>query len=1020
MQLKRSFNLISTLLCLASQAATSLAQQPCNSLQFRSFTTEEGLSSNQVLSMAQDISGFLWVGTNEGLNRFDGRDFVQFFHNPADREHSLSGNSVRGITAHHELLFISTNHGVSVFNTRTQLFENELLKDSVFNYTSQELINYMVRLGDRWYAGGEKLLLELNDDFSLRNNLIELLSEEDKIIASDFIKPAMDANGIIYFPSCGAMLCYNPGNQEVSETPTSQLEFIQLQTSACHTATPYLLDGNRFVFSQWSLNPMVVEMRNHTIQDRIPVIAQQPAFNGTTLNIFRFDENTLWLAGDYGLATVSLNDFYCSMIALSDKLSTPFACRSIIRDAQENIWIASESVLYQWTQRTAHFDVLSISKTNAQSTSVFAQQFLAHNRQVYYIQTEGEVKSVFGIDNEKSNLISVPCAEGGARSMATLGNDELVIGGWKSLNKYSLLTKACSSFEWMPAALRDKSFISVLLDSHNQLWMSLAAGLGVLRHDFNTGTTIHFVNDNMLQLHQRLLPIANAYDMTEDAQGNVWMVRSKLDGKLIKWNCKTDTFEEIYPSNSAAASMNFNSESYSVMVQENIVWFGVVREGLFRYDASKNEMQQFTRLDGLPSNDVYSVELDNDGRVWIGTVQGLSCFDYSKHTFTNFNELNGLPSVEFNSASLYEKHSGKMYFSCNGHVISFRPDEVLQEAATPNIFLTSVKVEGQEDDLLPHYFYPGENHFDFAFTAVDLMNAAGFEYRYRLEGMESEWNVVGKNKTASYANIPPGNYQFIVSVKAGGEWKDGLTLYSFTLPEYFFKTWWFIVLLCMLFCAGIYFIYHLRIRRMKQMEEVRSRISRDLHDDIGSALSSIRIQSGQQKQDNQAKSETLTRIHHSSQKMLDDMDDIIWTINPQNDKGEHLLTRMREFAGELLEAAGMNYTLNFDDELESVHFNLNQKRNVYLIFKEALNNAVKYSEAKNIDVRFEKLDKHKKLLLCIKDDGIGFNALSFGEGRGEAGNGLVNMRSRAEEIKGRLEVETQLGIGTKVRLHFSL
>ncbi|MDZ4823186.1 MAG: two-component regulator propeller domain-containing protein [Flavobacteriales bacterium] len=1033
MQFPRSSYTITILAGIALQSLLSVAQQAQGNPQFRAFTTAKGLSTNHVFCVQQDSNGFLWVGTNEGLNRFDGRDFIQFFHNPADREHSLSGNSVHGITAHGERLFISTNHGVSVFNVSAHRFENELLNNSAFNFASNELINYMVRYGDRWYVGGETLLLELNDDFSVRNNLLQLLPAEDRNTARDFLRPAQDANGNLYFPSCGYMMCYHPATGKTLNTSLSETDFNTLLTSACHTASPFVLRNDELIFSQWSLNPVTMDMRDHTDKRSIEVIANQPAFNGSTLDIFRFDESTLWLAGEYGLASVNTLDFSCTMVPLSSNQSAQSVCRSILRDTQDNIWIASESGLYQWTRQVSHFDVLPVVNSSAQSTSVYAQQFLEHAGLVYYITSDGEVKNIFRIENGKSIAIPVSCVEGGARSIASLSDDEIAVGGWKSLSKFSTENKECTHFDWMPKELSGKSVISILQHTHGYLWMSFGVGQGVLRYQFSSGETIHFVNDEKLLPHQRYIPIANAFDMAEDARGNVWMVRSKLDGKLIKWDSKRDAFEEIKPSNAAAANMNFNSESYCVAAHGNIIWFGVVREGLFRYDAEKNTLEQFTRLDGLPSNDVYSVERDDSNRMWIGTVQGLSCFDYSKHTFINFTELNGLPSAEFNSASLYDKHSGKMFFSCNGHVISFKPEDVLQKTSSPNLFLTSVKVEGQEDALQSHYFYPGENHFDFAFTAVDLMHATGFEYRYQLEGLESEWNIAGQNKTASYANIPPGNYNFIVSVKAGGEWKEGVTLYSFILPEYFFKTWWFAVLLCLLFCTGIYFIYRLRIRRMKQMEVVRSRISRDLHDDIGSALSSIRILSGQNKQDEKAKTDTLQRIHHSSQKMLDDMDDIIWTINPQNDKVEHLFTRMREFAGELLEAAGINYTLNFDDELESVHFNLNQKRNVYLIFKEALNNAVKYSEAKTIDVGFEIRDKYNGAVLSVKDDGVGFNFISEassglrppslnekGSGNEFFGNGLLNMKSRAEEINGKLDIESQVGTGTTIRLHFPL
>jgi signal transduction histidine kinase len=214
-----------------------------------------------------------------------------------------------------------------------------------------------------------------------------------------------------------------------------------------------------------------------------------------------------------------------------------------------------------------------------------------------------------------------------------------------------------------------------------------------------------------------------------------------------------------------------------------------------------------------------------------------------------------------------------------------------------------------------------------------------------------------------------------------------------------------------LVAAIFYLFYWLKTQRLKQMEMVRSRISRDLHDDIGSSLTSIRILSQRFGDGGAAETDAMKRIHISSQKILDDMDDIIWTINPQNDKGEHLLSRMREFAAELTEPKGIGLICELDEELEKLQFTIDQKRNIYLIFKEALNNAVKHAQAQNISVRFGHARSGNGVELIISDDGIGYCTDDP-----KRGNGTVNMKKRAEEIHSLLETISELGKGTTITL----
>jgi signal transduction histidine kinase/ligand-binding sensor domain-containing protein len=999
------------LLCNVAKAA------PADTLTFKLFGIKDGLSSNTIHCMLQDANGFLWVGTDEGLNRFDGRDFVQFFHDPNNLAHSLSGNSVRDIAEFQDRLFISTDRGISVYNLRTLQFENGLISDPTYNYTSRQSINFMKRIDGLWYLGGEKLLVELNEDLSLKTDLKKLLPPEEQKTARDFLRPSINKLGQLYFVACGGLLFYDPKTGKHFGSSSIQQELNLSVTFACHTAPVFFSgDNKQLIYSKWSLNPSL-EHRYDAKSPKwsIAINAVQPAFSGSTKDIFELNEAKLWMAGEYGLVEVDRQNYRVKPVNLTDRENAQPICRAIYRDRQNSIWVASSIGLFQCVPVVGNVTVMSVPQIAKEKRVVSAAQFVTHRGKNYFCLDEGDVNQLFELEGAEMKAINVPLSKGGIRSLCSINDTCLLIGSWKGLSAFHPEKGTGYDFDWMPIEHKDKAVIDMLYDTHQQLWLSFGMGNGILRYHFPSGSTTYFNPQETGSPKSNVLPIANAYDLAEDANGNVWMVRSKQDGKLIKWDAKKDEFQEITPKNIDPINTNFNGEAYCVVADGNIIWFAVVREGLFRFDPISNELKQYTRLDGLPSNNIYSMEMDASGRLWMGTSNGLACFDEVKNSFKNFPMLKDGSALEFNSASCYDRHNDRMFFSANGFVVSFNPSSLFQQTADPKLHLTSLKVEGQEAGVLPIDFKAGQNHFDFIFTAVDLLHANEFEYRYMLKGLDKEWVRSGLVRSASYANIPPGSYEFLVSVKANGEWSDGEILYSFALPKFFYETWWFRTLMAALLIAIFYLFYWLKTQRLKQLEMVRSRISRDLHDDIGSSLTSIRILSQRFGDSGAAETDAMKRIHTSSQKMLDDMDDIIWTINPQNDKGEHLLSRMREFAAELTEPKGIGLNCELDEDLEKLQFTIDQKRNIYLIFKEALNNAVKHAHAQNISIRFGHARSGNGVELTVVDDGIGYYTDDP-----KRGNGTINIKKRAEEIRSRLETSSELGKGTTITLRVPL
>jgi signal transduction histidine kinase len=238
---------------------------------------------------------------------------------------------------------------------------------------------------------------------------------------------------------------------------------------------------------------------------------------------------------------------------------------------------------------------------------------------------------------------------------------------------------------------------------------------------------------------------------------------------------------------------------------------------------------------------------------------------------------------------------------------------------------------------------------------------------------------------------------------------------NFYIRPPFWKTKWFISCLFFLLALVIYAIHNLRVNRLLAVEKLRNRVARDLHDDMGSTLSTINILSSMAKTkmttDAVKTTEYLSKISDNSQRMMEAMDDIVWSIKPSNDSMQRVTARMREFATSVLEAKDIELNFSVQEEVFDVKLNMEARRDFFLVFKEAVNNAAKYSGAEKVVVEVT-LNK-RAMVLTVQDNGRGFDVV-----KADGGNGLGNMQKRAEAMNGRVRIYSKSGTGTTVLIKY--
>jgi signal transduction histidine kinase len=274
----------------------------------------------------------------------------------------------------------------------------------------------------------------------------------------------------------------------------------------------------------------------------------------------------------------------------------------------------------------------------------------------------------------------------------------------------------------------------------------------------------------------------------------------------------------------------------------------------------------------------------------------------------------------------------------------------------------------------------------------------------------------------NFANLAPGRYQFLVrAVNADGVASQTPARFSFTILPPFWRRWWFLTLAATLVGLAGYALHRYRVARLIELERMRTRIATDLHDDIGAGLSQIAILSEVSRQRlgkvQNGVNESLARIANTSRDLLDSMSDIVWAINPRRDRVSDLAQRLREFAGDVFTSREIEFSFRTPASGLEIRLDADVRRQLYLIFKEAVNNAARHSRCTQAEIEFEVAQD--RLLLDVRDNGRGFDPNGDGA-TSRNGNGLVSMRERARALGGEIEINSQPNLGTAIKLNLPL
>lgn len=504
-------------------------------------------------------------------------------------------------------------------------------------------------------------------------------------------------------------------------------------------------------------------------------------------------------------------------------------------------------------------------------------------------------------------------------------------------------------------------------------------------------------------------------DLLRDAKGTYWLASG--DG-LYRWSCSeplTDGFQQQPQAVSHAGVMAPGSAVARLALLNGTPW-AVTRDGRLLHVQGDSAIE---RTAPWRVSAMHGLCTDAAGRLWITTDDGLLRYDPRDASFLRMPVNDGRAFRKLTRA-ITLLNDGRIALAAGNCIITFDPAAVDALPSIPSAYLSSATAGGH-----PVPVKDGHATLSYRSSMIDIgMSALAFGYpkpltfRYRLDGVEDEWRTATAAEPIRYAGIPVGEHRLLVQVEDPyGRTGPEQALLTITVQGPFWQQWWFYALAALIASGAVFAWSRYRIAQALKLQAVRNRIASDLHDEVGSSLSSITIGSQLARQLSSAENEQvkalLARIGETSSESLRSISDIVWAIDPKNDEGEALVKRMRRIAQELLERKGVEVRFEVSGGVEDLKLPMNARKELLLIFKEAVHNTSKYAEARAVSIELERANG--TLTMRVADDGKGFDPALHPDG-----HGLGSMRRRSEALGSALELRSAPGQGTQVAIAVEL
>ncbi len=818
-----------------------------SSIRFEHFTLEDGLSQSTINTILQDRQGFLWLGTQDGLNRYDGYGF-KVYSPELEKPGSISDRWITALVEGQDgSIWIGTRQGgLNRFDPQLGLFtvfQNDPLDPASLSDDDVHAL-FVDREGSLW-VGTENGLDRFDPaagDFKHYE-----ASVRDGLSSQKVTEIYEDSDGILWIGT-------HDGGLNRFDRVTGKFEIFKYDaddpSSLSHNRVTAIIedaDRNLWVGTTNGLN--LLDRSTSTFKRYAHDTAQADSLGNNQVMTLYVDRNgALWVGTNDGLDLY--NQRFDRFVHYRNEPSNPKSLShntifSIYEDRSGVLWIGTYGGgLNKYNRQQDQFTYYRHDPANPDSltsNTIFA--IYVDPADIVWIGTFGGGLNRFNpITGAFTKYQYSPDDPNSISSDHVYSIEQDRYGGlWIGTSRaLDHLDPDTGNFtHYLPAVSKQEIGLSmppvytILEDRSGELWLGTLNGLD--QFDPASGIFVHYAPDVRDPVS---LSGGQVTAIGEDAGGHLWI--GTFENGLNRFDPLREGFIHYVNRPGDPTSLSNNSVIAIYTDRQGTLWIGTAGGGLNRYDPKSDSFTSFTEKDGLPNNVVYGIVEDNAGDLWLSTNYGVSRFDPRAGTFRNFTASDGLQSNEFNSGAYAVNSRGEIYLGGINGLNAFDPLEISRDTFLPPVALTSITLDGQplETEEQPEALqsitleWP-QNSFEFEFAALSFNQPSQNQYAYMLENFDSNWNNLGVKRNGRYTNLPGGNYTLLLKASnSDGVWAETPLRISVSVIPPFWQTPWFRVLAILLLAAAIAGGYRLRLKNVQN----RTRALEGLVQDRTSAL----------------------------------------------------------------------------------------------------------------------------------------------------------------------------------------
>ena len=929
---------------------------------FAKYTMHDGLVANPVRCIYQDEKGFIWIGTYEGVSRYDGYKFTNYTN-----ANGLSHNMINSITEASGKLLIAENNG-AVDVIQNNAIQKRLMVPSA--------VNVIMSYNDRIL-----LTTDASGFYEYKNDTISLPEQQRTGTALGHFMPINDS--LLLCDGIDGLIIYRKDLSVHSKYKNLATHFYGI-----------FQDSKKRI---WACTSSGLKLLEFSTTNQAMVFASMPSeFNFAPLtnvavtSMIEEEDGSFWIGTMKGLVRLFPRG---ASYVYNEKDGLPSAMiYALYVDKEKSLWIGTSIGLAKW-----------VAKNNVVFYNTETKVF---KNDVSHITPSDKKKIILKTDH--------------GLQLFSFNTNE-----FKDINHTNIYYTPVAGTS--PLLVHYQDTIGIMDSAKSLVFLKEKLNMAVVNVTFASqhpnGTIFLGTLDGLFAIEKQVVKKILPYRITAmqiDNKGKV-LVGTWVEGLFLLVIKNSGFNYDIQDITSLIGQKQIRSLYTD---NENNIWVGTRYAGAFCLTEKPNsgfEVQEFNRRSGLISDWVTSFGETKTGDIWVGNYLGLDKLVKESKGYRVFNfgkAVNLFAEVK----KIIPAGDDDWICIANRGIATFKDENLHTTSALPaSILSVSLGVlENKLTIILPKEkisLKPFQNSARFEFSSLGFINERQILYSYRLiGGSDTTWSKAENIHEASYASLSPGDYTFEVKT-IGWNGHDGIPAsFSFFIATPFWKQWWFIGLGVLAIAIFFYTLYRYRIRQLLRLQTVRNSIATDLHDDIGSSLTNISILSelSSKNLSHPEKAQPfLQRISEEVQTSSQAMDDIIWSVNSRNDSLQETMARMRRYAAELFDNSKIKCHLQLEEKDGNKKLSMEQRRDVYLIYKEALNNIHRHANANNVWIDVNQNQNH--LFMQIKDDGKGFQTDLVTHR-----NGLKNLKTRVEKWSGKIQIHSTEHKGTDIEIKIPL